>query len=58
MSYDEMIELIEGYQGCLKNVTVLNVKNPGYFTLAGYQHLDKADADDQKCHTTPIVRTR
>lgn len=45
--YYVIIQLNDGYKSCLKVKKILNISDPGYFTLKGYDHLDQTKTADK-----------
>ena len=50
-----LIQFYIHYQGCLKILMDLNIKNPDYFSLSGYQQLDITLTGNSESHTNTVA---
>jgi len=57
-AYDSVIQFNDGFNGCLNVLKGLNIKDLGYFTLQGYNNLDKTRIQDSVRHCTPVSKKR
>lgn len=55
---DAVIQFNDGFKGCLNVFSKLNIPNPGYFTLKGYEHLDSIRIRDSKRFSEPKIKNR
>lgn len=57
-AYDAVIQFNEGFKGSLAVLSELNIENLGYFTLSGYNRLDKLRIAESVRHSTPVCKKR
>lgn len=57
-AYDAVVQLNDGFHGCLKVLEKLNIHNPGYFTLEGYKQLDRIRIQDSTRHSSSYIKKR